>query len=300
MVTDYLVYLVVRGFVCLVQCLRLETCEEIAGWLGWLAQDVLRIRRRVVEENLRHAFPDRTDAWRNDLARRMWRHLFLMVTEIAHTSRKIHPNNWRDHVSLRDADVIMRGLYEDRPLLLVTGHYGNFETSGYMLGLYGFKTYVVARTLDNPFLDRFVNQFRASRGQRILPKQGSVAEIEKLLAENGALAVVADQHAGPKGCWVDFFGRPASAHKAIALFSLQHSAPMVVTYARRTGGMLQYEVGSSGSLDPRDVTASDPVRFMTEWFTRRLEEIIREEPSQYWWIHRRWKDKPAAAKKLAA
>ena len=114
----------------------------------------------------------------------------------------------------------MRELYRNRPRVFVSGHYGNFELAGYTLGLFGFPTFTVARTLDNPYLDRFVNHFRALKGQYILPKRGSAQEAAALFEGRGTLGVLADQHAGPKGCWVNFFGRPASTHKAIAVFAL--------------------------------------------------------------------------------
>ena len=85
-----------------------------------------------------------------------------------------------------------------------------------MLGILGFPTYTVARTLDNPYLDRFVNRFRAATGQHIIPKNGGYDQIVDVLARGGTMTFLADQYAGPKGCWVEFFGRPASAHKAIA------------------------------------------------------------------------------------
>ena len=73
-------------------------------------------------------------------------------------------------------------------------------------------TFTVARTLDNPFLDRFLNRFREAKGQFIVDKQGSAGQIDDVLARGGKLVLLGDQHAGPKGCWVDFFGRQASCH----------------------------------------------------------------------------------------
>lgn len=289
-VKHYGAYICARVALAFVQSLSQESCHYLARRLAVLMHSILRIRRSVVEENLRHAFPGLNRDQRDRIALRMWEHLFLLASEVAHTERKIHYNNWRKHVRLCDADVIMRALYDDRPVILVTGHYGNFEISNFVLGMYGFETYTVARPLDNPFLDRFLGQFRRSRGQHLVNKQGSATLLEEVLRGGGTVAVLADQHAGPKGCHVEFFGRPASTHKAIALFALQHDAPLITAYARRTGGSLQFDIGCTGKLDPRDVTHADPVRFITQWFTNELEKIIRIGPEQYWWVHRRWKE----------
>jgi KDO2-lipid IV(A) lauroyltransferase len=294
---DYAVYVVVRVLICVVQAMRLETGASLAGWLAWLAADVLRIRRKLVEENLRQAFPELTPEARRRLIRRMWDHLFLMVLEIAHAPRKIHETNWRHYVSLMNKDWIVRGMLDDRPFILVTGHLGNFELGGVILGILGFPSYTVARTLDNPYLDRFVNQFRGSSGQYIIPKKGGYDQIEAVMARNGAITLLADQHAGKKGCWVDFFGRPASTHKAIALLAFQYDAPMAVCASTRDGRLLHFRLAGTHLADPRTLEPSRAnVRDMTQWFTACLEELIREAPEQYWWLHRRWRQPPVRRK----
>ncbi len=295
--TDYAVYLVVRSLVCVVQAVRLETAQKCAAALAWVFCRVVPIRRKVIDGNLQIAFPEWSSERRGRSALAMWEHLFLMVAEIAHASRKIHVTNWRRHVQLVNARPMIAALVDERPCVLVTGHYGNFELSGYVLGMFGFPTYTVARTLDNPHLNRFVNRFRGSRGQHILPKQGSAPEIAEMLSAGGTLAVLADQSAGPRGCFVPFFGRPASTHKAIAVFALHHDAPLVLGYARRRGGPLCYDMGAGTVIDPRDAAeVASPVQFLTEQFSQGLEQIIRRDPDQYWWIHRRWKETPPVRK----
>jgi Kdo2-lipid IVA lauroyltransferase/acyltransferase len=297
---DYLVYLAVRIFVCVVQATPLETCERVARWVAVLACDVLRIRQNVIDDNLRHAFPRLRAHERHQLTRGMWEHLMLFLVEIVHAPRKIHHTNWRDYITLYDADKIIRTFFLDRPSVVICGHYGNFELSGYALGILGFPTYTIARPLDNPYLDRFLNAFRGLTGQFILNKNGSSGQIEALLAQGGILAMLADQYAGPKGCWVDFFGRPASSHKAIALFSLTSDAPALFCYARRTGRILHHELGTTGILDPLQLPAEmRTVGAITQWYTEQMEYTIRQAPEQYWWLHRRWKD-PRPKKPLAA
>jgi KDO2-lipid IV(A) lauroyltransferase len=298
LVVDYLVYFVVRILICFAQAIRIETGQRLAGGLAWIVCDLLRIRRDVVDENLRHAFPDLSEAQRRNLSRRMWQHLFLLALEVAHAPRKIHETNWRKYVKLGEVGDLMRLLLGDRPTVIVTAHFGNFEMGGFLLGLLGFPTYAVARNLDNPFLDRFVNRFRGATGQHIIPKNGGYEQILRVLASGGTMSFLADQYAGPKGCWVEFFGRPASAHKAIALLSLEHDAPMAVCGARRLDRPMQFEMQVMGIADPRD--ASDgigSVRELTQWYSGLMEAMIRQSPEQYWWVHRRWKDpRPSKAR----
>lgn len=297
---QYLGYIAARVAIAAVQAIPLDVCEDISHWLGRLAVDVFRVRRELIDENLRHAYPHWSAERRRRLARQMWAHLFLFICEVAHAPRKIHETNWRDYIQLRGARELIGALLDNRPLLLVSAHYGNFELAGFVLGILGFPTYAVARVLDNPYLDRWVNEFRGSTGQRIVPKKGGYEQIVNILGSGGTMTFLADQYAGTKGCWVDFFGRPASAHKAIALFALDHDARVVVGSARRLGKPLRYELAAHDMVDPRtNAPHVAGIRELTAWYTGGIEQFVRIDPSQYWWLHRRWKDNRPARRRAA-
>jgi KDO2-lipid IV(A) lauroyltransferase len=287
---QWVAYITVRCGICVIQALPVETSWRMAAFAGWLASDVLRIRGEVVSENIRHAYPELQHEARAHMARQMWQSLFGMLVEIALLPRKVHRTNWRRYVRLTNPQLLMSRLLDDRPTILCSAHFGNFEVAGYVLGLLGFPTYTVARTLDNPFLDRYINRFRGLTGQHILPKSGGYEQIAEVLESHGTVTFLADQHAGSKGYWVEFFGRPASTHKAIAFFSLYHDAPLVIGYACRVGGPLEYELVTRVVVDPRDdVPHTCGARELTAWFTGEFEAFVRSAPQQYWWLHRRWK-----------
>jgi KDO2-lipid IV(A) lauroyltransferase len=288
---DFLVYLVVRLLICIVQAIRLETGQVLVRRIAWLFADVLKIRAQVVDDNLLHAFPDMSPEARGRMARQMWEHLFLLVIEVAHAPRKIHETNWRDYVQLKGEEGLMRMMLDERPTIIVSGHFGNFEAGGYLLGVLGFPTFTVARKLDNPYLDRFVNRFRKATGQVIIPKKGGYDQILDVLANQGTMMFLADQYAGEKECWVEFFHRPASVYKGIALLALHHDAPVVVSYARRLDRPMRFELNAFASADPRQLGDSvGSIRELTQWYTSQLEQVVRMAPDQYWWVHRRWKD----------
>ncbi|HEV3007061.1 MAG TPA: lysophospholipid acyltransferase family protein, partial [Pirellulales bacterium] len=250
-VVDYFVYLLVRMFICVLQALRMETCQVVTAALATLFTSVLKVRRGVLDDNLRHAFPEMTEADRRQIAWRMWNHLFTLIVEIAHAPRKVHETNWRDFVTLRNADVVTRLGLSERPVVIVSAHFGNFEMAGYLLGILGFPTYTVARTLDNPHIDSFLNRFRGRTGQHMIPKRGGYEQIVEVLSRGQMMTFLADQYAGSKGCWVEFFGRPASTHKAIALFALNHDAPLMVGYGQRLERPMRYELALEAFVDPR-------------------------------------------------
>ncbi|MEZ6113693.1 MAG: lysophospholipid acyltransferase family protein, partial [Pirellulaceae bacterium] len=290
---DYLVYVLVRSFIAVVQAITIERCHAIACVLAYVANDLIGLRRKVVDDNIAQTYPHLSVGQRRRFSRRMWEHLFLMVCEVAHAPRTIGETTWREHVRIRDTRGLVSAMLDSRPCVIVTGHYGNFEIAGYLTGMFGFRPYTIARPLDNPFLHDFITRFREAKGQYMLPKNGSAPMVEKVLAAGGLLTLLADQYAGPKGCWVDFLGRPASCHKALALFTLTSGAPMAVIYNRRLDRPMQFELGHTGIADPLiPAEHLGGVRQMTEWYNRRLEDAIQLAPEQYWWVHRRWKGEP--------
>jgi KDO2-lipid IV(A) lauroyltransferase len=295
---DYLIYLIVRVFVCVIQALPPAGARAFAAGLAWLAHRVNRRHREVARDNLRHAFPGRySDAELDALVRKVYRHFCTLLVEIIQVPRLLQPVNWRRHIRLTDSGRMVHVLLSGRPVLLVTGHWGNWEMGGYALGMLGFTTHAIARPLDNPYLDQFLRTFRERTGQKILAKHGDFEHMQALLDRGGVLATLADQDAGPRGLFVDFFGRPASTHKAVALMALQHRVVLLVAGTRKVAEPLCYEVVTQDVIYPEEYADHpDAVRALTQRFTTALEELIRTAPEQYFWLHRRWKHQPAAKK----
>jgi KDO2-lipid IV(A) lauroyltransferase len=296
-VTDYLVYQAVRTLVAVIGLLPYRTACAVAECLAWLAYHLDARHRQVAADNLRHAFPgELSDTELDRRVRAVYRHFCVLLIDIIHLPRRLHPNNWRRHVELdqgRWVDLLLSG----RPLLLVTGHFGNWELGGYVLGLLGFTTHAIARPLDNPYLDDYLRLFRERTGQKILAKKGDFDEMQGLLTSGGVLATLADQDAGQRGLFVDFFGRPASTHKAVALLALEYRVPLVVLGVPKVGADLRYHILMEDVIYPEEYEGRpDAVRAITQRYTSGLERLVRRYPAQYFWLHRRWKHQPQPRK----
>ena len=299
---DYAVYLAVRLVVCVVQALAPDVARGVARGLAWLAYHVDRRHREVARDNLRHAFPSRyADAELDRLVRAVYRHFATVFVEMVHLPRKLHTNNWRRYLELAGGDRIVGALLAGRPLLIVSGHFGNWEMGSYALGLFGFRTFAVARRLDNPHLDAFLRRFRQGTGQMILDKNTDYEPIQRVLAGGGALAMLADQDAGRRGLFVDFFGRPASTFKSIALLALEYRAALLVMGAAKVGEPMRYRVVAEDLILPEEYDGRpDAVKAITQRYTAALERLVRRHPEQYFWLHRRWKHQPPVRKAKAA
>jgi KDO2-lipid IV(A) lauroyltransferase len=299
---SYTVYLVARIIICVIQAVSNSTARAGATALAWLFFILDKRHRLVAVDNLRKSFPGRySETQLNNLVRANYRHLFTLVIEMCCLRRKIRAHNVSTYFDMGPKEETIRELLRGpRPLLIVTGHFGNWELAGYGLGVLGFKTHAVARPLDNPFLDRILNSVRQSSGQTILPKK-DLPGIQRALAGGGKIAVLADQSAGPRGLAVDFFGRGASTSKGVAILALQHQAPMLVVGVRKYSEPMRYEVVVEDIIYPEEYNGyrADAVRRITQRYTSALERVIRTAPEQYFWLHNRWKGNPQVAKSLA-
>ncbi len=297
-VVDYLVYLAVRTLVCVVQALPIRLALGLANPLSGLIHALDRRHREVAAENLRHAFPEKSTCEIERLVRECYRHFCLLLIEIILLPRKFRMSNWRRHGELINGEPISKVLISERPCLLVTAHLGNWELAGFALGAIGHRTYAIARVLDNPYLERFLKRFRQATGQTIIAKKDDFDRLESVLKSGGKVATLADQDAGQRGVFVNFFGRSASAHKAVALMALEFSARMIVAGTVRTTNLISdrigpYEMICEDVIDPEEYRdRPDAIREITQRYHDALERLIRKHPEQYFWLHRRWKSQP--------
>jgi KDO2-lipid IV(A) lauroyltransferase len=214
--------------------------------------------------------------------------------EVLFTTRLIRVETFRRYMQIDNFRQTLQLLMNrGHGLIMLTGHYGNWEILGYVLAALGFESTAVARPLDNPYVSEYLYGVRERNGQKIVDKKGAMTEVAPLLERGGVVAFVADQNAGAKGLFVDFFGRKASTYKSIGLLAMQFNVPVVIGYARRLDDRFQFKVATQDIIWPADWrNQDDPLRYITQRYTKAIEDMVREDPGQYWWVHRRWKTRP--------
>ncbi len=301
-------YVVFRSLVCVIQMLSPVRGRDLAESLGFLFHRVLPrklTRYAVASENLRQALgPDATDVEIDSVIGRMWVHLFRVIAEVVQLPRKIRHENFLESVSygVGRADC-WRAFNSGRPVLLLGGHFGNWEVANAVFGMFGIRMGVIARDLDNPYLHGWFKRFREHTGHVLVSKAGASEDMLPLLAKRGHVALLCDQDAGARGLFVPFFGKPASTFKSIALMALEYRALICVGGAIRLPDQFQrtdldgspwsrFEMCCEEVIDPDTIDSTDPVGEITRRYTAALERMIRRAPEQYFWVHRRWKSLP--------
>lgn len=298
---DRIQYLALRLVSMFFHCFPVNANLQTAKFLGGLLYSVDRKHRERALANLQRSFPELSESQRQAIARRSVQALVMFMVETLFTTRLVRIDSWSQYVQIADFREVLQLLLRKRGgLIMLTGHYGNFEILGYTLATLGFPTASVARPLDNPYLSDWVFGVRERHGQKIIAKKGATEEVTDILAAGGTVAFVADQNAGPKGLFVDFFGRKASTYKSIGLLAMEYQVPVVVGAARRLGDEFKFLVEAEDIIWPADwKDQPDPLRYITQRYSSAIERFVRKDPSQYWWIHRRWKSRPKGEEAMA-
>ena len=290
---DRLIYVALRLVSVAVHCFPVHVNMGTARLIGDFIYTISRRHRERILGNLRRSFPGMTDRQYAGLGRHSMQALIMLGVDVIFTTRLIHLETWSKYVELENFHDVVSLLVRDKGLILLTGHYGNWEVLGYVLATLGFETTSIARPLDNPHVNEWLLGVRERQGQRIIDKKGATTEVAPLLARGGAVGFIADQNAGSKGMFVDFFGRKASTYKSIGLLAMEYEVPVVIGYARRLDGRFRFRVGVQDIIYPADwQDQPDPLRYITQRYTKGIEDFVRKDPGQYLWVHRRWKTRP--------
>jgi len=291
--TDWLCYIALRILVVFLSLFDIETNLNTACFLGRLLWKYYHRGRKRAVDNLRASFPQASSQWIQQTGRRSFEHIAMLAIDILFTPRLVKRFNWRNYSYYKNVERTKWLMQEGGGLLMVAGHYGNFEIMGYILGLFDFNVYSIARPLDNKFISRYLYGVRRRAGQKIIDKKAVSSAISSIVSSGATVCFIADQDAGRKGIFVDFFGRPASTYKSIGLLAITHNLPIGVGYSRRVGNRFYFEIGVNRIIFPEEwADKDDPLKWVTQEYTNEIEKFVREDPSQYWWLHRRWKHQP--------
>lgn len=293
----------------LIQALPLSTAERVTDALAWIVHRLPgKVNRRAVaEENLRNAFGGLPDTQIDEIILGMWQHLFRMVFEIAHIRRRLRLETTPLILDFFQREECVQAVMSGRNVIFLGGHFGNWEISVNTFGHFGFPMGVVARDLDNPWLHKWFLDYRQSSGNWMISKKGGGTDLVGSLESCGMASLLCDQDAGPRGIFVDFFGRPASTFKSIALLAMQYDAVIVVGGGLRLHrseetrtNWVPFELATQAVIDSRDFQQSDAINRITQDYTSALQDLIHRAREQYFWVHRRWKSEPRRGKRSAA
>lgn len=273
----------------------LAMMRALGGGLGRMAYALDERHRRIIRDNLSASFPERDAAWVDATAKACYAHLGKVAMEIPRLL------SWPrekiiSHVRVMQPERLAR-MHElkakGQGAFMLTGHIGNWEWLNMVWGWLAGRTDVVARPIDYAPADRLVTDWRSRAGQKVIPKAGSARTLLRSLRQGNFIGILLDQNVDwYDGEWVDFFGRPACSNKGLALLAMKTKAPVIPVWSwRRDDGGFEMHIG--GEMAP--IITGDKTQDVwdnTQAYTKALEDIIRQRPEQWFWLHQRWKTKP--------
>ncbi len=247
--------------------------------------------RLIALHNLRCAFPEKDMEELIRIAKGVYRNLAITAAEFFDLP-SITKENLHEWVELEGLEHFEAGIAQGKGLLTIIAHFGNWELMPVTGPLFLKSSYIVYRPLDSPVLDNIVEHVRTINGNVMVPKGGSGKRIMTLLKENQCIGILSDQNVSAReGVFVDFFGRPACTGAGLAVLALRSGAPVLPMFmARQKSGKYKFilkplvEISRTGDYEA-DLLEN------TQRFTKVVEDIVREYPDQWFWIHQRWKTK---------
>ena len=282
-------YAALRGAVAAIERLSFSSAGRVGERIGSLGFSPLKIRRAVVERQLRAAFPERDAADIERIARASYAHLGRTSIETAILPSYSGPEIIDLFETVEGWDLVEAKLALGRGLIVVTGHLGNWELGGAYIAARGLPIDAVARHMANPLFDRYLTSTRHRIGMTVVHDEEAVRRVPRSLRSGRAVAFLFDQGAvGLASTWVPFFGRFAKTPRGPAVFALRLGTPVMFGVAlRRPSGRYRLSFEPIEVVDTGDREA-DVDRIVAD-YTQVLERWIRRAPEQYLWHHRRWK-----------
>jgi len=274
------------------RCVPLSIRKLCFKFLLMLFYHAATKHRLIALHNLRCAFPEKEMEELITIAKGVYRNVAITAAEFF-SMPSITRENLHEWVEMEGLEHFEAGMAQGKGLLTIIAHFGNWELMPVTVPLF-LKflkpSYIVYRPLDSPVLDNMVEHVRTINGNEMIPKGGSGKRIMELLKENHAIAILSDQNvAAREGVFVDFFGRPACTGVGLAVLALRSGAPVLPMFmARQKSGKYKFilkplvEISRTGDYE-KDLLEN------TQRFTKVVEDVVREYPDQWFWIHQRWK-----------
>lgn len=261
-------------------------CGSTVGLASYLLD---RRHRRIAEQNLAAAFPARSARERRAIVRAAFTHFGRLLFELLKFST-LSTSALMERVEFDGQDRVRRAYAQGKGVLFVTGHFGFWELHAIVHAVRFEPIAVVARALDNPYVNALLEHIRQRTGNIVLYRQGTIRRVMRTLEAKQGVAVLIDQHIQSRDAiYVDFFDRPAATTSAVAALALRTGAPVIPVFALPLGRG-RYRMIYEHAVEPPDGDTDEAAREFTQRCTDVLEMYVRRHPELWLWMHRRWRE----------
>jgi KDO2-lipid IV(A) lauroyltransferase len=269
--------------------LGIDGASAVGGFIGRHVFYRIRPVMDRARENLRAAYPDMEPDEIERTVREMCDNLGRTVAEYPHLHKlNLHGSNPRLEIvgkEIADAEIA-RG----KGVMFISGHFANWEGMPVMATQLGYDGGLVYRPPNNPYVDTYISRMRASAGPKVQIGKGAqgTRKIFTMLRRGLCILLLVDQKT-EQGVSVPFFGRPAPTTSAPAALALKLGSTLLpASNERLKGARFRMTIHSPIRFAPTSNHEAD-IEALTAKINLAIEECVRYRPSQWLWIHRRWK-----------
>jgi Kdo2-lipid IVA lauroyltransferase/acyltransferase len=287
-------YAAVLTAIFIVKRLPWVVVRALGTMLGLTFYGLDRTHRRVAISNLTAAFPTRSSRECRAIARGVFAHFGRVLLELLKFST-LRPDQMRRLVEFEGDERARQAYSLGNGVIFLTGHFGFWELNGIVHALELGPIGLLARPLDNPYLNSVLERVRRCTGNTIIYRRGAIRRIMRELRANRGVAMLIDQHIHtPDAVSVDFFNRPAATSSSVASLALRTGAPVIPVLAVPAPGG-RYRMIYEHPVEPPSGDSPEAIRDFTQRCTDVLEMYVRRYPDLWLWMHRRWRDNGVAA-----
>lgn len=260
-----------------------EQAEAAGARLGRMAFRLSKKHRERALENLARAFPEKSEAERQQLAKGVLEHFGRVMADFVRAGKRTNEEVLAS-MEIEGQEHLLNALATGRGVIFISGHFGNWERLAHALATIGGPISVVARDANDPEMNQIVNGLRESGGVKVISRGDSIRPIMDALKANEMVGILPDQNS--EEIFVPFFGVPCGTVKGPAVLTRRSGAVCIAGYCARIGPN-RYRVFFEPPLEPEP--GYDFIEGLTRRINKSLEDAIRQYPEQYLWIHNRWK-----------
>jgi len=279
-------------FILFSWCFRLlgiNLSRKFATILAFVFFYLIPIRKKVVFNNLKIAFPENSSQTNKKLAFKIYLSFAITLVEILYLPY-IKEEKLINKVMCSNPELIIEKFKEGKGLILLSSHFGNWEFGAISIAMQVHLPFsVIVKPLRNPLVYEWMNNFRTKFGNEVVPLGISIRKTYQTLKQKKVVAMVADQRGPREGVKVDFFGRKVSVYTGPAALALKTCAPLICGIAVRQKNykykMDLVEISQQHLPDGEE----EKILEISQRYTSYLEKVIRENPEQWLWMHNRWK-----------
>lgn len=272
----------------LISKLSLNNARRLAKLLAFIFYNFVPIRKKIVIKNLKIAFPNLSEKEIAKLTKKAYINLFIVLIEILYLPH-LSKSELENLVIIPKQDIVDRALSQNRGLIFVSAHFGNWEFMAISSALKLNKNYsVVIKPLRNPFVDTYINNWRTKFGNKIFPMGLSIKNIFRELMDKKIVALLADQRASTNSLEMEFFGKSTRVYEGPAVLSIKTGAPIIFAIAIRQPDY-KYLIELVEISSPDEGDEKDKIYRITKSYISLLEDYIRRYPDHWFWFHNRWK-----------